>query len=111
VVRKLPLFGEPRTRRRFSEQYHAASEKSLLDTGIIRRGRLCFDRSPKIGAICEGGGLKICRARRNGTRDSRVWLWQEGVAPSQPRHAATGQTFETMAEERASMPAREEEVA
>ena len=39
MVRKLPLFGEPRTRRRFSEKYHAVSEKSLLDAGIIRRGR------------------------------------------------------------------------
>jgi len=35
----------------------------------------------------------------------------ERVTGKQPRHAATGQTFETMAEERASMPAREEEVA
>jgi hypothetical protein len=39
---KLPLFGEPRTRRRFSEKYHAVSEKSLLDAGIIRRGRWAF---------------------------------------------------------------------
>ena len=36
---KLPLFGEPRTRRRFSKQYYAARQKSLLDAGIIRRGR------------------------------------------------------------------------
>jgi hypothetical protein len=38
-VEKLPLFGEPRTRRRFSKQYYAARQKSLLDAGIIRRGR------------------------------------------------------------------------
>jgi hypothetical protein len=36
---KLPVFGEPRTRRRFSEKYHAVSEKSLLDAGIIWSGR------------------------------------------------------------------------
>jgi hypothetical protein len=31
VIGKLPLFGEPRTRRRFSKQYCAARQKSLLD--------------------------------------------------------------------------------
>ena len=45
-VTKLPLFGEPRTRRRFSEKYHAVSEKSLLDAGIIRRGRWAFIMFP-----------------------------------------------------------------
>jgi hypothetical protein len=33
VVRKLPLFGEPGTRRRFSKQYYAARQKSLLRCG------------------------------------------------------------------------------
>jgi hypothetical protein len=37
--KKLPLFGEPRTRRRFSKQYHAARQKSLLDAGVIWSGR------------------------------------------------------------------------
>jgi hypothetical protein len=36
---KLPPFGEPRTRRGFCEQYHAARQKGLLDAGIVRRGR------------------------------------------------------------------------
>jgi hypothetical protein len=36
---KLPLFGEPRTRRRFSKQYYAARQKSLLDAGVIWSGR------------------------------------------------------------------------
>ena len=35
---KLPLFGEPRTRRRFSKQYYAARQKSLLDAGVIWSG-------------------------------------------------------------------------
>ena len=39
VARKLPLFGEPRTRRRFSKQYYAARQKSLLDAGVIWSGR------------------------------------------------------------------------
>jgi hypothetical protein len=39
MVRKLPLFGEPRTRRRFSKQYYAARQKSLLDAGVIWSGR------------------------------------------------------------------------
>jgi hypothetical protein len=37
--KKLPLFGEPRTRRRFSKQYYAARQKSLLDAGVIWSGR------------------------------------------------------------------------
>jgi hypothetical protein len=36
---KLPLFGEPRTRRRFSKQYYAACQKSLFDAGVIWSGR------------------------------------------------------------------------
>src|ERR1700719_1194291 len=38
-VRKLPLFGVVRTRRRFSKQYYAARQKSLLDAGVIWSGR------------------------------------------------------------------------
>jgi hypothetical protein len=37
-VGKLPLFGEPRTRRRFSKQYYSARQKSLLDAGVIWSG-------------------------------------------------------------------------
>ena len=39
MVRKLPLFGELGTRRRFSKQYYAARQKSLLDAGVIWSGR------------------------------------------------------------------------
>jgi hypothetical protein len=39
MVRKLPLFGKPRTRRRFGEQYYAVRQKRLLDAGVIWCGR------------------------------------------------------------------------
>lgn len=36
---KLPLFGEPSTRRRFCEQYYAVRQKRLLNASVIWSGR------------------------------------------------------------------------
>jgi hypothetical protein len=65
-VRKLPLFGEPRTRRRFSKQYYAVSEKSLLDAGCAIGGEIKFDPTP-----LSPFWLISNKSRRYGTHPSR----------------------------------------
>src|SRR5580692_1502882 len=74
MVRKLPLFGEPRTRRRFSKQYYTARQKSLLDAGVIWSGRwasivLAFPEADGAFVDCERcREVSLCHAGKSPPR-------------------------------------------